>query len=375
MIEIRKVSDKKGLKKFVRYVNELYKECEQWVPSLEFDEMATLRKDKNPAFAHCEAEYWLAYRDGEIVGRIAGIINHKANEKWGNKVRFGWFDFINDVEVASALVKTVEEWGKSKGMTGIHGPLGFNDMDKEGLLVEGFDNIPTIATLYNYPYYMDILEKLGFTKAEDWLQYKLNLGNKVPDKIVRVHEIISKRYPNLRAVTFKTKKEIKKYAIPLFHTLNAAFANLYGYSELTDDEIKVIVGNYFSFIDPRFVSLVFDENDNVVAFGISMASLSTAYQKAKGKLFPFGFIPILKALRKKNFETIDLYLNGVLPEWQNKGIHALYYTSMNQAYIDNHIPYAITNPQLESNINAVHIWNNYDIELYNRRRCYTKEID
>ncbi len=287
-------------------------------------------------------------------------------------MRFGWFDFIDDAEVARRLIQTVEEWGKSFGMTEIHGPLGFTDMDKEGLLIEGFDNLPTIANIYNYPYYPAILEQLGFKKAEDWLQYKIFIGDKVPDKIVRVNDVISQRY-NLRTLSFKKKSEVKKYARPLFHTLNAAFADLYGYAQLTDKEIDAIVKNYFSFIDPRFVCLVVDEKDNVVAFGISMPNLSAAYKKAKGKVLPTGFIHLLKGL--KNLDTIDLYLNGVHPDWQNKGVHALYYAKLNQAYIDNHVRIAITNPQLETNTNAVHIWTNYNNELYTRRRCYIKPIE
>ena len=370
MIEIRKISSHKELKQFVRFANDLYSDCPYWVPPLEFDELKTLRKDKNPAFEHCEAEYWLAYKDGKIVGRIAGIINHIANQKWGNKVRFGWFDFIEDIEVARALLNTVEEWGKSKGMGIIQGPLGFNDMDREGMLVYGYENEPTIASIYNHPYYVSFMEQLSYEKAEDWLQYKIKL-DAIPEKIKRVSKMIAERY-NLRALSFTKKKDLKKYARPLFHTLNASFSNLYGYSELTDKEIDSIVASYFSFIDPKYVCIIVDENDTVVAFGISMCSLSAAYKKAKGKVFPFGFIHILNAMRKP--KIIDLYLNGVLPEWQKRGIHSLYYTQMTQTYMDNNIPIAITNPQLETNVNAVHIWSNYENELYCRRRCYEKTL-
>ncbi len=373
MIEIKEVVTDKDLKKFIRFVNELYAGCPQWVPALEFDELNTLRKDKNPAFEHSKARYWLAYKDGRIVGRIAGIINYAANQKWGDKVRFGWFDFTDDIEVARLLLETVEQWGKANGMTGIHGPLGFNDMDKEGMLVEGFDKVPTIATLYNYPYYPKFLEHLGYSKAEDWLQYRITVGNAVPDKIVRINNIIAQKNNDLRVLHFKKKSEIRKYAHDLFITLNASFADLYGYSQLTDREIEVIIGNYFSFVNPKYVSIIVDSQDKVVAFGISMPNLSAAYQKAKGKLFPFGFIHLLKGL--KNKDTIDLYLNGVHPDWQKRGIHSLFFTQLNQAYIDNHFGYALTNPQLETNINAVGIWDNYEKELHMRRRCYVKAID
>ncbi len=369
-IEIKEVETKKDLKTFIRFPQTLYKGNPYWVPPLEFDEMNVLSKDVNPAFDHCEAAYWLAYKDGVLAGRVAGIINKVANAKWGGKVRFGWLDFIEDIDVLRALIDKVSEWGKERGMTVIQGPLGFNDMDKEGLLVEGFDKLPTIANLYNYPYYPTMLEQLGFNKDEDWLQYLITV-TEVPEKVKLVSEGIAKRY-NVRAVIFDKKKDLLKYGRSMFNTLNAAFSDLYGYATLSDKEIDSLINTYFSFINPKFVCFVLDEHDDVVAFGVSMPTLSRAFQKAKGKILPFGFLHILKAMRSR--ETIDLYLNGVLPEWQKRGIHALYYTKLTQAYIDNGIKYAITNPQLESNINAVRIWRNYDQEPYIRRRCYSKEI-
>lgn len=372
MIEVKKVESRKDLKKFVNFPFQLYKDCPYWVPSLDMDEYNSLRKDKNPAFDHCKAEYWLAYKEGKLVGRIAGIINEVANKKWGNKVRFGWFDTIDDPDVANALLKTVELWGKNLGMKEIQGPLGFNDMDKEGLLVEGFDRTPTIATIYNHAYYVPLIEQAGYSKAEDWVQYKIKVPERIPEKIQRVNEIISQRY-NLRTVIFEKRSEIKKYAKSLFQTLNAAFDDLYGYAELSDKEIEAIINVYFSFVDPRFICMVLDQDDNVVGFGVSMPTLSEAYKKAKGGLLPFGFIHLLKALKKT--DVIDLYLNGVHPDWQKRGIHSLYYTKLNQSYIDNGVQYCITNPQLESNINAVHIWDNYEKEPFMRRRCYMKKLD
>lgn len=370
IIEIRKVSSKKDLKAFIRFPEELYKGNAYWVPPLEFDEMNVLRKDVNPAFDHCEAEYWLAYKDGVLSGRVAGIINKVANEKWGDKVRFGWLDFIEDIDVLRALIDTVIEWGASKGMKVIQGPLGFNDMDKEGLLVDGFDKLPTIANLYNYPYYPTMLEQLGFNKDEDWVQYRIKVAE-IPEKVKAVSEGIAQRY-NVRAVFFDKKKDLKKYGKSMFHVLNEAFKDLYGYATLSDKEIDSLIKTYFNFVDPKYVCFVLDEHDDVVAFGVSMPTLSRAFQKAKGKVFPFGFCHILKALHDN--DTIDLYLNGVHPDWQKRGIHALYYTKMTQAYIDNGFKYAITNPQLESNTNAVRIWRNYDQEPYIRRRCYSKEM-
>lgn len=370
MIEIKKVENKKDLKTFIRFPEELYKGNAYWVPPLEFDEMNVLRKDVNPAFDHCEAEYWLAYKDGVLAGRVAGIINKVANEKWGDKVRFGWLDFIEDIDVLRALIDIVIEWGASKGMKVIQGPLGFNDMDKEGLLVDGFDKMPTIANIYNYPYYPTMLEQLGFNKDEDWVQYRIKVAD-IPEKVKAVSEGIAQRY-NVRAVFFDKKKDLKKYGKAMFHVLNEAFKDLYGYATLSDKEIDSLIKTYFSFVDPKYVCFVLDEHDDVVAFGVSMPTLSKAFQKAKGKVLPLGFYHILKALHEN--DTIDLYLNGVHPDWQKRGIHALYYTKMTQAYIDNGFKYAITNPQLESNTNAVRIWRNYEQEPYIRRRCYSKEI-
>lgn len=371
MITTKLVETKKDLKDFIHFPHELFKNNKLWVPPLDRDELETLSKDKNPAFEHCEAQYWLAYKDGKIAGRIAGIINRTANEKWGNKVRFGWIDFIEDIEVAKALLTAVENWGKEKGMTSIQGPLGFNDMDNEGMLVDGFDKLPTISNIYNYPYYPKFLEELGYNRDEDWVQFKFNASQPVPEKIARISKLIAEKY-NLRVLSFTKKSELQKYAQSLFNTLNLSFANLYGYSTLTQAEINRLIKNYFSFINPRLVCFVVDEKDEVVAFGISIPSLSKAFQKAKGKLFPFGFIHILKAL--KNCENIDLMLNGVHPDWQNRGIHSLYYVEMNKAYIENGVKVAISNQQLENNINAVNIWNNYEKEPYIRRRSYSKDL-
>lgn len=369
MIQIKIVETTKELKDFIRFPHKLYKDSDLWVPPLDRDEMSTLCKDINPAFEHCIAEYWLAYKDGEIVGRIAGIINQTANAKWGNKVRFGWIDFIEDINVAKILLQTVENWGKEHGMNNIQGPLGFNDMDNEGMLVDGFDKLPTISNIYNYPYYPDFMEKLGYQRDEDWLQFKFNASQAIPEKMERINKLIAEKY-KLKVITFKKSKDILKYAHSFFNTLNLAFSNLYGYSKLTDGEIEALIKNYFSFINPKLVCFVIDEHDEVVAFGISLPSLSRAFQKAKGKLFPFGFIHILRALHKT--DAIDLMLNGVHPDWQKKGIHSLYYVELNKAYIANKVKIAISNQQLESNVNAVGVWDNYTKEPYIRRRCYSK---
>ncbi len=369
-VTIHEVISRKELKQFVKFPFKLYSKSEYWVPPLTNGEMQTLRKDINPAFDYCEAKYWLAYKDGEIVGRIAGILNQRSIDKWGQRlVRIGWADFTDDLEVSGALFAAVEQWAKERGMDGTHGPLGFTDMDNEGLLVEGFDKLPTIANIYNYPYYMVHFEKHGYGKVEDWIQYIFNASQPIPDKVQRINTLIMQKY-NLRILKFASVREVLPRAREVFEVLNASFADLYGFVALTDKEIDYYIKQYFSFIKPEFVCFIADATDKIIAFGVSMPSLSKAMQKAKGKLFPFGFIYILNALRKN--DTIDLYLNGVLPEWQNKGVHSLYYSEMNKAYIRNNIKVAISNPQLESNTHAISAWKSYEKELYIRRRCYRK---
>ncbi len=369
---VHEVISRRDLKKFVKFPFKLYAQCEYWVPPLISSELLTLRKDKNPAFDYCEAKYWLAYKEGEIVGRIAGILNQRSIDKWGQRlVRIGWVDFVDDLEVSGALFAAVEKWARERGMEGTHGPLGFTDMDNEGLLVEGFNRLPTIANIYNYSYYMDHFEKHGYIKTEDWIQYVFNASQPIPDKVQRINGLIMQKY-NLKILKFASVREVLPRAREVFEVLNAAFINLYGFVALTDKEIDYYIKQYFSFIKPEFVCFIADATDKIIGFGISMPSLSKAMQKAKGRLFPFGFIHILSALRKN--DTIDLYLNGVLPEWQNKGVHSLYYSELNKAYIRNNIKTAISNPQLESNTNAISAWKDYEKELYIRRRCYQKII-
>ena len=370
-ITVKEVITRKELKRFVKFPFKLYEKNEYWVPPLISSEMQSLRKDINPAFDYCEAKYWLAYDEGgDIVGRIAGIINQRSIDKWGQRlVRVGWVDFVDNMEVSGALFNAVEQWAKERGLEGAHGPLGFTDMDYEGLLVEGFDKVPTMANIYNYPYYVDHFEKHGFTKAEDWIQYLLNASQPVPDKVQRINNMIMQKY-SLQVLKFASAREIFPRAKEVFEVLNAAFVNLYGFVALTDREIDAYVKQYFSFIKPEYVSFVADATGKIIGFAISMPSLSKALQKAKGRLFPFGFIYLLNALRKN--DTVDLYLNGVLPEWHNKGVHSIYYSELNKTFIRNNIKYAISNQQLESNFHAISVWKNYEKELYIRRRCYKK---
>ncbi|MEI7663618.1 MAG: GNAT family N-acetyltransferase [Bacteroidota bacterium] len=371
-ITVKQVSTHKDLKRFIDFPFQLYKGNAFWVPPLIFDELNTLRKDRNPAFEYCEAEYWIAYRDEIAVGRIAGIINHKESERWGKKlVRFGWIDFIDSPEVSAILIKTVEEWGRSKGMTVIHGPLGFTDMDPEGMMTEGFDQLSSLSAIYNYAYYNDHIVRLGFSKSTDWIQFEIRIPDEIPAKVERMTGIVLEKY-KLHLLKPRKASEIRPYASKMFKMYNEAFHDLYGFTELTQKQMDGYTKQYFGFIRPEFVSLVIDNNDDVVGFGITMPCLAKALQKAKGRLFPFGFIHLLRAMRRN--DTIHMYLIGVRPDYQGKGVLALVYHELNKAYREAGIDLARTHPQLEENFRAVSIWKNYDARINIRRRCWAREI-
>jgi len=371
-VELKPVNSKKDLKRFIAFQNQLYKGNKFWCPQMRMDEMNTLSRDKNPAFDFCEAGYWLAYRGKEVVGRIAAIINHKANERWNEKlVRFGWIDFVDDLVVSKTLLDKVKEWGVSKGMNGIHGPLGFSDMDNEGMLIKGFEEMATLASIYNYPYYVEHMEKLGFEKAADWVQYEFEIPPTIPEKVDRLSLLVQEKY-KLRLLKATKSKDLLPYAPKMFHTLNQAFNELYGYTALTQKQVDMYIKAYFGFVRPEFISFVIDEHDDVVGFGISLPSLTKALQKCDGKLFPFGWIYLLMAMKKN--DTIDMYLNGVRPDYHSKGVNALYYNEMHKAYIKHGIKKAVTNPQLEDNAKALTIWKNFNGRQHLTRRCWIKHF-
>jgi GNAT superfamily N-acetyltransferase len=373
-VEIKEVTSKKELKQFVKFSHKLYKGNPYYVPGLIEEEMMTLDKVKNPAFEVCDAIYYLAYKDGEIAGRIAGIINRSSNEVWKEKkARFGFVDFIDDNEVVDALFGAVEKWAHEQGMEDVQGPLGFTDMDHEGMLIEGFDQLGTMATIYNYPYYPKHMERLGYIKDQDWCEYKIYIPESVPEKHLRIGEIVMKRF-GLKIMKFKNAKEIMPYAKNVFHTLNAAYAPLYGFAPLTEKQIDYYVNMYIPMLRFEMVTLIVKEADNSVAgFGISLPSLSRAMQKADGHLFPFGWIPLLKALKSKP-KVIDLYLTGVMPEYQNKGVNALLFNDLIPVYQRLGVVYAETNPELETN-NAVQAqWEYFKREHHKTRRAFTKKI-
>ncbi len=376
-IEIQKVSSKKELKKFIRFNYELYKDNPYSVPDLYDGMVDTFDPKKNSAFQVCEAEYFLAYKEDQVVGRIAAIIHHEANRVWNRKaVRFGWIDFIDDIEVSKALLKTAEEWGKSKGMTEIHGPLGFTDLDALGLLVDGFDQLSTMATIYNYPYYSKHLEKLGYNKDVDWVEFKITIPDAIPEKHLRITNIVKEKY-KLKIKKYSSGKKIAAdYGDAIFQLMNEAYASLYGFAPLKQGQIDQYVKMYLPLLDLRMVTLVVDEKDQLVAFGVSMPSLSEALQKAKGKLLPFGWIPLLKALfMKRRSKILDLLIVAVKPEYQNKGVNALLFSDLIPIYHKLGFKYAETNPELELNNKVQAQWGYFETVQHKRRRAYIKEID
>jgi hypothetical protein len=340
------------------------------VPMLLSDEVNTFDKNKNPAFENCEAKYWLAYKNEKLVGRIAGIISRAYIERWKNKyARFGWIDFIDDENVSRSLIGAVEKWAMEKGMTAVHGPLGFTDFDPEGMLVEGFDEPGTMQTIYNFPYYQTHLEKLGYKKDCDWREYEIAVPAEVPEAIQQLAEEVLKKY-DLHVLKVKNQKELLPFAKDIFDVLNEAYRNLYGVVPLSEKQISIYTKQYFSLIRPEYVSVVLDHNEKTVAFAIAIPSLSKALQKSGGKLFPFGFITIYNALRKNNIA--DLYLIGVRPDMQEKKLFSILTRELEKTFIENHVSKAITHPALENNNKVLALWKNYETRFTRRRRCYLK---
>ena len=373
-VKIVEVKDKSSLLKFVKFNIQLYAGNPYHVPTLIEDELMTLRKDKNPAFDFCESIYFLAYKEDKIVGRIAGIINHKANTTWNqHHVRFGFVDFIDDEEVSSALFEAVEQWAIGKGMNGIHGPLGFTDLDHEGLLVWGFDQMGTMATAYSFPYYKDHLEKMGFVKDQDWNEFLIQIPKEIPDKYRRVSEIVMNKY-GLKVKKFKRTKEIWPYAKRIFELWNEAYKPLYGYSELSERQIDYYIKMYIPMLRLDLITLIVRESDDkVVGIGITMPSLSKALQKSKGKLFPVGWYYLLKTLYGKG-KVVDLYIVGVLPEYQNKGVNALLFYDLIPIFNRIGFTQAESNPELEMNYKVQSQWDYFGVEHHKTRRAYIKNL-
>lgn len=376
MTTIHKVSSPRELRRFARFNYKLYKDNPYSVPDLYSDILKTFSRERNPAFEFCEAEYFLAYQNGKVVGRVAAIINHKANATWGKKaVRFGWIDFIDDLDVSRALLKAVEQWGADKGMTTMEGPLGFTDMDAEGMLIEGFDELSTMATIYNYPYYPEHMEKLGLEKAIDWVEMKLKVPERLPEQYEKIARIVQQRL-NLHVRKLRSVREIRRTGLgyKIFDLVNEAYKPLFGYSEMTKAQIDRYINEYLPILDLSMVTLVEDSDNELVGVGISMASLSRALQKAKGRLWPFGWWHLLKALFIKRPPILDLLLIAIKPEYQGKGVNAMMFADLIPIYIKHGFEWGETNPELEVNDKIQSQWHYLENRIHKRRRCYTKRL-
>ena len=378
-VEIKKVESKKDLKTFVDFHYDLYEGNAYDVPTLFSDDMATLSRDNNAAFDFCEAEYYLAYKDGKLVGRVAAIINHKANKRWERKTcRFGWIDFIDDIEVSKALLDAVTEYGKSKGMTEVVGPLGFTDFDPEGMLTDVFDQLGTFATIYNYPYYPQHMEKLGgWVKDNDYVEYKIIVPEQMPEKHKKIAQMVEKRY-NLH-VHVMTKHEVYKEGkgIEVFKVINEAFKDIYGFSELSDKQIMQYINQYLPYGDLRLIPVVEDWNNNrkIVAVGITLPSLSKAMQKTRrGRLFPFGWWHILRSLKCHKTNIVDLEMVGVLPEYRSKGAVALLFAHLIPLFQQFGFEWGESQVEMETNDNVQNQWQAFETVQHKRRRCFKKEI-
>lgn len=378
-VQIKRVETKKDLKAFIECHYDLYEGNQYDAPNLYSDELDTLSKDKNAAFDFCEAEYFLALKEGKVVGRVAAIINNKANEKWDKKdVRFGWIDFIDDIEVSKALLKAVEDYGREKGMTSVVGPLGFTDMDPEGMLTWGFDQLGTMATIYNYDYYPKHMEKLGgWEKDNDYVEYRLDVPETAPEKYTKIAEMVEKRY-NLHARKL-TKKEIFEggYGKKLFDLINVTYSHLYGFSELSERQIDQYVKMYFPLADLDLITVVEDGNkDNqLVGLAITIPSLTRALQKChRGRLFPFGWWHLLRAIKFHKTEVVDLLLIGVLPEYRSKGANSLVFADLIPRYVKYGFKWGETHVEMETNESVQSQWGPLDPTMHKKRRCYRKAI-
>lgn len=378
---VKTVQGKAELKAFVRFNYEMYKDNPYAVPDFLEDTLDTFNPKKNPAFAFCEAEWFLAYRDGKIVGRICGIINHKANDRWQTKnVRFGWIDFIDDEEVSRKLLETVEEWGRQKGMNHIVGPLGFTDMDLEGMLTDGFDQLSTMNSIYNYPYYPEHMKKHGYEKEVGWVERKIYVPNAEhhlnEEKYFKVAELVKRRY-GFRVRKFKNKQEIRKegYIQKVLGVVNRAYADLYGYSEMDENQMNVYADQYLAYLDKRYLSVVETKEGEVIGMGICITSLSRAIQKAHAKLLPFGWYHMAKTLWfDKHPRILDMLLVGVLPEYQDKGANALIFADIIPEAIKDGYEWAETHHQLEDNFSSQALWKNLDHEVHKRRCAFAKDL-
>ena len=373
-VTVKQVISKRDMRRFIGFPYRLYKDNPFWVPPLLLDEKMTLTRGKNAALDFCDLTCWLAYdENNNVVGRIAGIINNRFIEQWGAKhARFGWFDFIDDETVSAALLNTVEAWAVEKGMDAVNGPLGFTDFDKEGLLIEGFEELGTMATIYNYPYYERHLENHGYGKDVDWVEYNIVIPDEPMERLQRLSDIVLKKY-GLNIYRGKSKKELAaRYGRKMFALLNDAYGHLYGFVTLTEKQIDQYIQQYLGFLQMKYLCLILDDSDDVIGVGITMPSFSAALQKSRGRLFPLGFLNILKAFSRPRM--IDLYLVAVKSEFQGKGVTAAIINNFLNTFSALGVKYAESNPELENNLNVQGQWKFFEHRQHKRRRCFVKKI-
>ena len=375
-VTVTRVQNKRSFKQFLHFPIELYKDMPAFVPPLVMDDADTLNPKKNPAYEFCDAALYLAFKDGKLAGRVAAIVNRKANEAWHHdEVRFGWFDFIDDREVSKALLDAVVAFGKERGMTTILGPLGFTDFDPEGMLVEGFEYLSSMALHHNWPYYKDHMEALGFVKDVDWLEYRIYIGDSIPEKYTRVAKLVSERYDlHLRKIT---RREVRKTDIGyrLFDLINETYSSLYNFTVLPKKMVDKYVGFYLGVLDLKFVSLVEDKDGNIVGFGVVMPSITRALKKCKGRLFPFGWFHILKSMYWKYEENFEMLLIGVKPEYQKKGVNSIIFVDIMKRLLEGGFVYGESNAELESNLDIRSQWGDLEVKECKRRRVYKKTLN
>jgi hypothetical protein len=373
MIKLKEVSSKEGLKKFVKFPFSLYKNNKYWVPPIIKDEVDSFNKTLNPVFEHAQAQFFLAYKNNKIVGRVASIINWKeVNEQKINKMRFGWFDFIDDIEVSAALLEKVNEIGKQNNLDFIEGPVGFSNMDKVGILTEGFDYISSIITWYNYPYYSEHIEKLGYKKSQKFIETYFYFKDVNISKYKRYADIIKKRY-ELKPVNFKSSKDILPYLEEMFALFNSSYEGLSSFVPISEKQIKYYKKKFLNFINPEYIKFIVDKNGKLVTFSVTMPSYAKALQKANGKLFPTGFLHLLKA--KKRSKEVVFFLIGILPEYQKKGVTAIVFDEFFKTYSEKGIIKTISTPELEENKDIQLIWKNFKPIVFKKRSTYQKKID
>ena len=375
-VTVTRVQNKRAFKEFLHFPLTLYKDMPAFVPPLLMDDADTLDPKKNPAYEFCDAAMYLAYKDGKLAGRVAAIVNSKANAAWNHdEVRFGWFDFIDDREVSKALLEAVEAFGRERGMTTILGPLGFTDFDPEGMLVEGFEYLSSMALHHNWPYYKDHMEALGYAKDVDWLEYRIYIGDTIPDKYIRVAKVVEERYGlKLRKIT---KREVRKTDVgyKLFDLINETYSSLYNFTVLPKKMVDKYVGFYLGVLDLKFVSLVEDKDHNIVGFGVVMPSITRALKKCNGKLFPFGWFHILRAMYWKYEENFEMLLIGVKPEYQKKGVNSIVFVDLMKELLKGGFVYGESNAELESNLDIRSQWGDLEVKECKRRRVYKKAVN